>query len=115
MGSTVHASPDFDGVWSGDRHILTINKTGARLEADCAFAEFPTLAPDANGHFKVNGQFHPDTAGPQPGDKIATGKPATLEGTLQADKLVVTLSATGTKPQTLTLQRGNRVKLIRCL
>lgn len=115
MGSTASATQDIKGVWSGDRHVLTVNDTGARLETDCAFSEFSAPTLDNRGHFKVSGRFHPDTAGPQPGDKLAAGRPATLEGMLEAETLVVTLSAKDSAPQKLTLQRGQRVKLIRCL
>jgi hypothetical protein len=115
MGTATSATPALQGVWSGDRHILTVTNSGARLETDCAFAEFPAPAPDSRGHFKVEGRFHPDTAGPQPGDKPAPGQPASLEGTLDAGTLQVTLSPKGHAPQKLTLQRGQHVKLIRCL
>lgn len=115
MGTAASATPALQGVWSGDRHILTVTETGARLETDCAFAEFPAPALDAKGHFKVSGRFHPDTAGPQPGDTPATGQPASLEGSLDAGALTVTLAPKGSAPQKLTLLRGQRVKLIRCL
>ncbi len=114
MGST--ALPDIAGVWSGGRHVLTTSDTGLRLETDCARAEFEPPKPDSQGHFRVEGIHRADAAGPQRADdKAPVGQPAVLEGSLKDNRPELRLIIEGGAPQMLSLQRGRRVKLIRCL
>lgn len=116
MGSAAEAAPDLSGTWSGGRHVLTISETGARLETDCALGEFAHPTPDAAGRFKVKGSYHRDTGGPQKADdKPARGAPATLEGQVKDKQLQMVLTVEGSPPETLSLQPGMRIKLIRCL
>ncbi len=115
MGSAAGATPDLLGTWSGDRHVLTISETGARLETDCALSEFGEPWLGREGQFKAKGMHHAGTGGPQAGDAVPSGPAATLEGMLKEGRLELVLAVAGSPPQPLSLQRGQRVKLIRCL
>ncbi|MFD1613359.1 hypothetical protein ACFSCW_16270 [Sphingomonas tabacisoli] len=102
------------GVWSTPGAILTVDEGGSgRLEQDCAMGSFGPVKADAHGRFQTTGRFETYQPGPQRADDDA-GAPARFEGAVEGDTLRLTVHPHGGQPQSWTLAKGKRIKLIRC-
>lgn len=105
------------GVWAGDRMTATFTEAGAKLQADCADGVIAgPLRADATGRFSGAGTYDVRHGGPQ---QVEEGAPAAanarFEGQVRGETLVLTVrSPAGGAPQTFTLVRGARIKLVRC-
>ena len=105
------------GTFGGDRVNATFTATGARLDFDCAVAEIDgAVLPDGDGRFVARGRYLADHAGPITDDAAPQAVAAVLEGRIAGDTLRLELKVSGeTTPRSLTLVRGQRVKIVRCL
>jgi hypothetical protein len=101
------------GNWGGPGANLTFDAQGGRLQQDCASASFGPIRIDAKGRFKTSGHFETYGPGPQSADK-SSATSATFEGLVRGETLQLTIRPTGGAAQTLTLQQGRRMKIIRC-
>jgi hypothetical protein len=107
---------DLAGVWGGDRTVLTFGVTGATIQSDCAQGAItgPILLA-ADGHFRASGTFENQGPGPQEADR-AVLPAASFTGQVDGDTMVLTVHESGGRaPMRLTLRRGVRPKLVRCL
>jgi hypothetical protein len=119
MTSTTTAdSPQaLTGSFGGDRVNATFTTNGARLDFDCAVAEIDgAVLPDDDGRFVARGRYLADHAGPIAGDVAPHAVATVFEGRIAGHTLRLELKVTGEPvPRMLTLVRGQRVKLVRCL
>lgn len=111
------AAPPLAGEWGGDRAQLTITAAGGRIDYDCGSGTIAgPVRLDAKNRFKASGRHEDYSAGPTQADAAPKTHATTYSGSLKGDTLVLTVKVSGeAKPRTLTLLRGKRVKLIRCL
>lgn len=116
MKATLAGEP-LAGPYGGDRVNATFTTDGARLDFDCAAAEIDgAVRPGPDGRFRASGRFLADHPGPIAGDVAARAVPAQFSGRVEGDELRLDIAVEGrTGTQTLTLLRGQRVKLVRCL
>lgn len=105
------------GTYGGDRVNATFTANGARLDFDCAVAEIDgAVLPDGDGRFVARGRYLADHPGPIAGDVAPRALAAVFEGRIAGDTLRLELKVTGEDAtRVLTLVRGQRVKLVRCL
>jgi hypothetical protein len=115
--TTATAPEALTGTFGGDRVNATFTANGARLEFDCAVAEIDgAVLPGSDGRFVARGRYLADHPGPIAGDVARRAVAAVFEGWLAGDTLRLELKVTGEPAtQVLTLVRGKRVKLVRCL
>lgn len=115
--TTATESGALTGIYGGDRVNATFTANGARLEFDCAFAKIDgAVLPDGDGRFVARGRYLADHAGPIEGDTATRAVAAVFEGRIAGDTLRIELKVTGEdSTRVLTLVRGQRVKLVRCL
>jgi len=115
--TTATAPAALTGTYGGDRVNATFTANGARLDFDCAVAEIDgAVLPDGEGRFVARGRYLADHSGPIAGDAAPRAAAAVFEGRIAGDTLRLELKVNGeTAPQVLTLVRGMRVKLVRCL
>jgi hypothetical protein len=116
--ATAHSGA-LTGVWGGDRLVATFTEAGATLQADCADGAIAgPVHTDSSGRFSAAGAYHVLHGGPQLVEEDAhVPAPAGVrfEGRLRGDTLVLTIRASvDAAPQTFTLVRGVRPKLVRC-
>ena len=114
---TVTAALAPHGVWSGDRLVMTVMKTGVRVQGDCSDGLIPApIRPDAHGRFVARGSYSEHSGGPQLlTDEAAPPPAATYTGSIAGDVLRLTIKADGdTAARHFTLKRGARIKLLRC-
>ena len=111
------AAPPLAGEWGGDRSQLTITAAGGRIDYDCGSGTITgPVRLDAKNRFKANGRHEDYAGGPMQADAAPKTHATAYSGSLKGDTLVLTVKVSGeAKPRTLTLLRGKRVKLIRCL
>ena len=115
--TTATAPEALTGAYGGSRVNATFGATGARLEFDCAVAEIDgAVTPGSDGRFVARGRYLADHPGPIAGDVAAQAVTAVFEGRLAGDTLQLKMLVRG-EPDTqlITLLRGKRVKLVRCL
>jgi hypothetical protein len=105
------------GTFGGDRVNATFTANGARLDFDCAVAEIDgAVLPDSDGHFVARGRYLAEHSGPIAGDHAPRAVATMFAGWVVGDTLRLELKVTGEPaPRMLTLVRGKRAKLVRCL
>ena len=111
------AAPPLTGQWGGDRAQLTLELSGGRIEYDCGAGTIEApLVLDAKGNFSVPGKHEDYQPGPTAADAVLALRAALYRGSVAGDRMSLTVQVTGDKrPRTITLVRGQRVKLVRCL
>jgi hypothetical protein len=105
------------GVWGGDRLVATFTEAGATLQADCADGVIAgPVHTDSSGRFSAAGAYQVLHGGPQLVEEDAHASAGVrFEGRLRGDTLILTIRASmDAAPQTFTLVRGARPKLVRC-
>lgn len=104
------------GVWGGDRMLATFTDAGAQLQADCAEGMIAgAVRADPAGRFSSAGTFLVFHGGPQLVEEDARPPAARFNGQVHGETLVLTIrGSAGAAPQTFTLVRGIRPKLVRC-
>ncbi len=108
-------APPLTGLWGGNRAILTIGPEGGRLQQECGYASFGPVRPDGEGRFRVTGVLEPATPGPQRADGPPAGARTVFEGQVDGQTLILTIKPKGQDAQRLTLIKGMRAKMVRCL
>jgi hypothetical protein len=105
------------GTWGGDRLAANFTETGATLQADCADGAIAgPVRVDAAGRFSATGAYQVLHGGPQLVEEDAqVAAAARFEGRVRGETLQLTIHGPGAAaPQTFTLVRGARPKLVRC-
>lgn len=115
----VAASPLAPGIWGAPGAELAVGERGATLRLECAEATLGgPITPGADGSFRVTGRFDAHTGGPQPAHEERAATPAAnalVVGQVDDDRMTLEIRVDGeTTPRRFTLERGRRVKLIRC-
>ena len=109
--------PPLTGDWGGPRVRLSLTETGGKMDFDCASATIDApIRLDAAGKFSAPGRHEAFAAGPTPADTAPPTTAARFEGHVEGDTMHLTVHLKGeTATQEYTLQRGRRVKIIRCM
>lgn len=104
------------GDWGGPQVRLVLTDKGGTLELSCASASLDApIHPDATGTFTATGRYEAFTGGPALADAPPATTPAQFSGRITGDTLQLSVHPKGDKTaQAYTLERGRRVKLIRC-
>nr|WP_310522776.1 hypothetical protein [Polymorphobacter sp.] len=106
------------GDWGGRQIRLSLTDAGGTIEFGCASASIDApVHPDTNGKFTAAGRHEAFAAGPT---HSADAPPATTAvrytGHVQGDTLHLSVHQHGQKTtEDYTLERGHRVKIIRCM
>jgi hypothetical protein len=109
--------PALTGEWGGPQVRMSLTATGGKMEFDCASATIDApVRPDPTGKFSAPGRHEAFTGGPTPADVAPPTTAAHFEGHVEGDTMHLTIHRKGeTATQEYTLQRGRRVKIIRCM
>lgn len=108
-------APPPDEVWGAPGHALSINGGRGVLEESCSRLVFGPVSLDGSGHFTAPGELEQYAPGPQAGDSTPATVPVTVNGTLDGETMDLTVAAKGAAPREVTLVRGRRAKIFRCL
>lgn len=105
------------GDWGGNQARLSLTETGGRVDLGCATATFDSpVRPDASGKFSANARYEEFTGGPTRADEAPATTPVHVMGHVDGDTLHLTMHRKGAPAaEDYTLQRGRKVKLIRCM
>ena len=116
LTGAAYAGP-VQGVWGGDRAILTFLSTGAHLQLDCAAGDIGSpVSIDEFGRFSARGHFQLFEAGPQRADDLSPAPRAEYVGKVNGETLTLTVKTEGDPiGHSFSLKRGVRPKLVRCL
>lgn len=118
MVSTAHAGPalPLTGEWGGPQVRLLLTETGGKLELACAAANIDApVRPDAAGKFIAAGSYESFTGGPTPADVPPKTTSAEFSGHVVGNTLQLSVRQRGgNTTQDFTLERGRKVKMIRC-
>lgn len=118
MVSSVQAqpSPPLTGEWGGPQIRLMLTDAGGTLDMACASAHLAApVRPDAAGKFAVDGKYESFTGGPTPADVPPPLTAARFTGHVEGNTMHLSVRQAGERTaQDYTLERGRRVKLIRC-
>lgn len=123
MISTAHAAPSSTsseapliGDWGGSQVQLQLTETGGKLELSCASASIDTpVRLDATSKFGATGRYESFTGGPTQGDVAPAMAKVHFDGHVDGDTMHLSIRRGGDEAaERYTLERGRRVKLIRC-
>jgi len=118
LASAHVTAESLEGYWGGDQLQLVIDATHAYIEMDCASGTIILpLQLKKNRSFQALGTFmQHQTGGPQRADEALAPDAARYAGQVKGETMRLTILPSGAqKPQEFKLQKGVRVKLIRCL
>ncbi len=103
-------------TWGGTHIGLVITVSGASVEYDCAEGEILEPIRLTNGKFTVLGLHYMGMGGPIGVDRVHP-RPARFEGTVDGDRMHMTVTLTDTKEQVgvYTLVRGASPHVFKCL
>lgn len=111
-----NATQPEEGLWGTPGTVLTLTAAGGMLEEGCAQTALGPIRTDANGRFTATGRLTTWGGGPQQADVPAEpARPIAVDGRIEGDRMTLRLTGDGLAPRELTLQRGLRAKVIRCL
>jgi hypothetical protein len=102
-------------VWGGDHVRLTVTRTGAELEFDCAAGTITDTVPETDGAFSLKGTFTPERSGPSRDDRSRTA-PAIYSGTIERDTMTLHIVLAGQDREIgqYVLSRGGAGTLRKC-
>jgi len=105
------------GDWGGAQARLAIFADGGRLDLSCASASLDTpLVATGNGGFSASGHYEEFGGGPTLADAAPALIAARFTGRVDGDVMQLSMQVHGAAAaQHFTLERGRRVKLVRCL
>jgi len=104
------------GLWGGAHVRMVVDRSGARLEFDCAEGTIDQpINVDARGRFAVRGSFTQEHGGPRREDQVARAR-ARFVGQVSGDamKLTVTLESSKQPIGVFSMTRGNDPLLTKC-
>jgi hypothetical protein len=117
-GAAIPAPAPLTGEWGGLQTRLRLGDAGGTIDFDCAAATIDSAVhPDARGRFTATGRYQAFLPGPdRDADTPPVFKRARFNGQVEAATMKLSMRLDdSTASQDLTLVRGRRVKLIRCL
>src|SRR5690348_818215 len=87
------------GSWGGQHISMTVGAKSATIEYDCANGVIDgPLVVDAGGHFNLRGTHHMERGGPVRADETSKGQPATYTGSIEGNKMTLTLKVEDLEP-----------------
>jgi hypothetical protein len=103
------------GVWGGEHINIEVGSKSASIEYDCAHGviEGP-LVVDAGGRFNLRGTHTPERGGPIRADEQPQSQPAKYVGSINGNKMTLTLKLEGFDDETFTLEKGKQGDLFKC-
>jgi hypothetical protein len=103
-------------TWGGTHIGLVITVSGGTVEYDCAEGEILEPIRITNGRFNVLGVHYMGVGGPIGVDRVHP-RPARYEGTVDGDKMTMTVTLTDTREQVgrFDLVRGENPRVLKCL
>jgi len=103
------------GMWGGEHISMKVGAKSAAIEYDCANGAIDgPLVVDANGHFDLRGTHRMERGGPIRADATPKGHPATYTGSIEGNKMTLTLKIGDGEPETFTLEKGKEGELVKC-
>ena len=105
------------GTWGGDHIRLEVTDRGAEVEYDCAHGTIDQqIFRDAQGRFDVHGTHVIEHGGPVRRGETADTHPARFSGTVEGNKMTLTVTETDTNTDigTFTLGYGERGRIMKC-
>ncbi|HEV7682221.1 MAG TPA: hypothetical protein VGO68_08880 [Pyrinomonadaceae bacterium] len=105
------------GAWGGPHIRIQVDGASATIDYDCAHGTITgPLTFDSKGRFSWRGTHTLEGPGPIRVEEESKGSPATYTGTVQGDKLTLTVKLSDTKQvvDTFTLTRGGKVRIFKC-
>lgn len=118
MGSVPHdaSSAPLTGEWGGPQVRFHLTETGGMIDLACASVHIASpLRPGAEGRFTVEVQYEDFAGGPTPADAPPAFTSARVSGRVDGNTMQLSIHRAGDQTtQEFVLERGRRVKLIRC-
>lgn len=118
MGSSPHGGSvaPLTGEWGGPQVRFHLTETGGTLDLACASARLTSpVRPGADGQFTIEAEYEEFSAGPTLADAPPASTPAHFSGRIDGNMMQLSVRRAGNKTtQDFVLERGRRVKLIRC-
>ena len=103
------------GLWGGQHISMKVGAKSATIEYDCANGVIDgPLVIDADGHFNLRGTHRTERGGPIRADESTKGQPATYAGSIERNKMTLTLKLDDLEPETFTLEKGKEGELVKC-
>ena len=103
------------GSWGGQHISMKVGPKSATIEYDCANGMIDgPLVVDADGHFNLRGTHHTERGGPVRADETSKGQPATYTGSIEGNKMTLTLKLDDLEPETFTLEKGKEGEIFKC-
>jgi len=104
-----------NGLWGGPHISMKVGAKSATIEYDCANGVIDgPLVVDAGGHFNLRGTHRTEHGGPIRADESTKGQPATYTGSIEGNKMTLTLKLDDLEPETFTLEKGKEGELFKC-
>jgi hypothetical protein len=105
------------GMWGGDHIALEVSDSGARIEYDCAHGTINLpLTLDSSRSFDLRGSHVREHGGPVREGEETDGQPARYTGSIQDQKMTITVTLIDTKETvgTFTLTHGKTPRIRKC-
>lgn len=103
------------GLWGGQHISMKVGTKSATIEYDCATGVIDgPLRVDADGHFNLRGIHRMERGGPIRADETPKGQPATYTGSIEGNKMTLTLKLDDSDAETFTLEKGKEGELFKC-
>lgn len=103
------------GAWGGHHISLEVGEKSATIEYDCAHGTIEgPLVTDAEGRFNLRGTLTPERGGPIRADDESKAQPVHYVGSIDGNKMTLTLKVEGAEDETFTLEKGKEANLFKC-
>jgi hypothetical protein len=103
------------GNWGGQHINMKVGAKSATIEYDCANGVIDgPLVVDAHGDFSLRGTHRAERGGPIRADESSNGQPATYTGTIEGNKMTLTLKVGDGEAETFILEKGKEGELFKC-
>ena len=103
------------GLWGGQHISMKVGTESATIEYDCASGVIDgPLLVDGAGRFELRGTHRVERGGPTRAGDSRKGQPATYTGSLEGDKMTLTLKVGDGDAETFTLEKGKEGELVKC-
>ncbi len=111
------AAPSPNGIWGAKDAVLTIGAKQSRIEWGHAAAAIDgPLKTDANGRFKLTGQYHVYTPGPDRVGAAPAVRDAHIEGRILGNSMQMTIHVAGERAvRRYVFTKGQQTKLHRMM
>ena len=104
------------GQWGGPHIGLTLDRSGGRIDYDCAAGTLGAIVPDPRGRFTATGTHTPGPGGPEVQGQVRPSYPAQFNGTVRGGTMTLRgRVANGVELGPFTLRQGAEAGIFRCL